>query len=438
MVTELVRKEKVKVGSEQDARVACFTIRFPNESGYNESGKGVPSPNMICCTDIYLDVADRTAEWLNVQIVKLDITEQRLADDFADCVYHSEHHHFDLNSVAKFGLSTLPSKLGVKAILTGEGSDEHFSGYLYYLPEYLREADASLPDSELTKDSALREELQKKASFEMGSIWKSQGWKEYEGIPGVNLDALQDLRGNKMPNTLLTARPPDALFPEEIRRKYEGSRDMRETMLASYTPEVREKMREKWHPANTAMYIGNKSSFPNVLLSCLGDRTEMAHSIEARTPFLDHHLTNYVNTLPPSTKLKFTPPNESNQQQGTNFWLESRSALQSFTDKWILREAVRPYITDELYNRRKFPFLAPARWPKDGPLHKMFKELLTPEAVENLGFIDSGLVAKALEDGFSDKANPMSFRTLCYVGSWVVLARKFGIKKACVETSNGV
>lgn len=39
IVTELARKEKVKIGSEQATRVACFSVRFPHESGYDESGE---------------------------------------------------------------------------------------------------------------------------------------------------------------------------------------------------------------------------------------------------------------------------------------------------------------------------------------------------------------------------------------------------------------
>ena len=43
-------------------------------------------------------------------------------------------------------------------------------------------------------------------------------------------------------------------------------------------------------PLNQSMWLWLKSMFPNKLLNFLGDRMEMAHSIEGRTPFLDHHL----------------------------------------------------------------------------------------------------------------------------------------------------
>ena len=172
-----------------------------------------------------------------------------------------------------------------------------------------------------------------------------------------------------------------------------------------------------------------------MLLSCLGDRTEMAHSIEARTPFLDHHLAEYVNSLPPSVKLAYTPPS-SDDVDGADHgpvWRASGKALQSLTAKWILREAVRPYITDELYRRKKHPFLAPTKWPRDGPLYHMFEKLLTREAVEQLGFVDYAVVADALRDGFGDDAKSTAFRTLAYVGAWVTLSKRFGVKKAALS-----
>lgn len=67
----------------------------------------------------------------------------------------------------------------------------------------------------------------------------------------------------------------------------------------------------------------------NVLLSGLGDRVEMAHSVEGLQPFLDHHLVEYVTKLPPSLKLKWDPE------------------TQTFNEKWILKEAAKPFITEE-------------------------------------------------------------------------------------------
>ncbi|KAF2968094.1 hypothetical protein GQX73_g5507 [Xylaria multiplex] len=173
-------------------------------------------------------------------------------------------------------------------------------------------------------------------------------------------------------------------------------------------------MRSRWNPLHTAMYMWNKNSLANVLLSYLGDRTEMAHSIEARTPFLDHHLTEYANGLPPSVKLRYAAESE-NSELGP-IWTKSSRVSMSLNEKWILRQAVRPYITDELYKRKKHPFFAPFRWANDGPSHRMFKALLTQEAVEQLGFVNRATVQRCIVVAWREESDPKSFRLLWRLG----------------------
>jgi asparagine synthase (glutamine-hydrolysing) len=84
-----------------------------------------------------------------------------------------------------------------------------------------------------------------------------------------------------------------------------------------------------------SLYLWARSTLPDVLLNHLGDRMEMAHSIEGRTPFLDHHLVAAVNRMPIELK------------------------IHGITEKYVLREAARPYITDTVYRRQKHPFVAP-------------------------------------------------------------------------------
>ncbi|KAJ7122312.1 hypothetical protein C8R44DRAFT_736007 [Mycena epipterygia] len=49
-------------------------------------------------------------------------------------------------------------------------------------------------------------------------------------------------------------------------------------------------------------YVTAKTILDSIL-SLLGDRANMANSVESRVPFLDHHLVEYVSTLPPSVKI---------------------------------------------------------------------------------------------------------------------------------------
>ena len=101
------------------------------------------------------------------------------------------------------------------------------------------------------------------------------------------------------------------------------------------------------------------------ILTMLGDRMEMGHSIEGRVPFLDHKLVEVIASQPVHMKIR------------------------GMTEKFVLREAVRDVITDTVYRRQKHPFLSPpaTRAPRrhlpelrpghaarrDAPLHALLR-----------------------------------------------------------------
>lgn len=86
---------------------------------------------------------------------------------------------------------------------------------------------------------------------------------------------------------------------------------------------------------NQSLYLWGKSVLANYILVMLGDRMEMAHSIEGRVPFLDHHVVECICRQPVNQKIR------------------------GMTEKFVLREAVRDVITDTVYRRQKHPFLSP-------------------------------------------------------------------------------
>ena len=88
-------------------------------------------------------------------------------------------------------------------------------------------------------------------------------------------------------------------------------------------------------PVHQSLYLWSKTFLPGYILTMLGDRMEMAHSVEGRVPFLDHHLVELVRSQPVTQK------------------------IHGVTEKYVLREAVRDVITDTVYRRQKHPFLSP-------------------------------------------------------------------------------
>ncbi|KAL1636238.1 hypothetical protein SLS56_001217 [Neofusicoccum ribis] len=312
IVTHLVKERGEKIGNEKETdRVSCFGVAFDEESGFDES-----------------PIANRTAEFLGVKFYKKHMGEAELAAYFEDATYHCEHHMPDLNYIGKFALSELPREVGFKVVLTGEGSDENFAGYNpTYLPDYLREPDLSWPENPLPEKRRenLREEMEALAR------------RNYE-IIGMDSARTETSVAERMLNGIATPGFMTAwgfdVYSPWTSEAYSVC-DPRLTVANNLDGRTRELIANKWHPLHSAMYVWSKGHLANSFLSCLGDRTEMAHSLEARTPFLDHRLTEYVNGLPPSVKIRWDMKEER------------------FVEKWILREASKPFITTELYERKK-------------------------------------------------------------------------------------
>ncbi|KAK5108043.1 hypothetical protein LTR62_008817 [Meristemomyces frigidus] len=392
MVAHLVKEQNVSLGSAPPSeRVTCFSIAFDEDSGFDESS-----------------IANRTAEWLGVKYLKKLMNEEELAKRFEDAVWHCEQHNPDFNFVGKYALSEVPQEAGYKVVLTGEGADEIFAGYPLFLPDYLREPDHAyeahnpLP---ATERSTQFDSAEQEAREHYRAIGADGGTSDLS-IPRRMLNSISTING-------MTAFQPD-VFAAWTDHAYPAS-DPHMTIATNADGLARHNINQKWHPLHSALYVWSKGNLPNIFLTCLGDRTEMAHSIEARTPFLDHHLTEYVNHLPPSVKLRWS------------------SEEKRFVEKWILREASKPFITRELYERKKHPYSAPTAWPRGGPLHRLMKGLVTEDNVRQLGFVSWGKVGGLVEEAFGEGGDPRALRLAIVVAQWVVLAQRFGVATAGAE-----
>jgi asparagine synthase (glutamine-hydrolysing) len=162
-------------------------------------------------------------------------------------------------------------------------------------------------------------------------------------------------------------RRMQALLSPELRAEFAG-RDPFGTMLERI--DVAGQMRGR-AAVHQAMYLWSKTVFPSNLLNYLGDRSEMAHSIEGRTPFLDHHLVEAVVAMPLAMKVRAT------------------------TEKYVLREAARPYITDTVYRRQKHLFLAP--FDLKGAMLELVEDTLRGAACASIPFFDQQAVIKMLD-----------------------------------------
>jgi asparagine synthase (glutamine-hydrolysing) len=112
------------------------------------------------------------------------------------------------------------------------------------------------------------------------------------------------------------------------------------------------------------------------------DRASMAVSLEARSPFLDRALVEFIASLPASQKLRF--PGEG---------------------KWILKTAMQDRLPAPVIRRAKKGFGIPvASWLK-GPLDEMLNDLLSETRLKDAGYFDPVCVRRLIDEHQSGKRN---------------------------------
>ena len=134
----------------------------------------------------------------------------------------------------------------------------------------------------------------------------------------------------------------------------------------------------------------------------------MAHGVESRPPFLDHILADFASSLPVDMLVHLDEQNAP-------------------AEKWLFRQAAKPYITQEVYERRKQAFAAPFKWKKGGPLHQKLCHLITRKNLLHLGFVDCDKAEEIFRRSF-DEEDELLFRKALLLAQFVSVGIQFGVK----------
>jgi asparagine synthase (glutamine-hydrolysing) len=99
----------------------------------------------------------------------------------------------------------------------------------------------------------------------------------------------------------------------------------------------------------------------------------MAHSLEVREPLMDHHLVEWLASLPSSLKMK------------------------GGEGKHILKKTMEKYLSNDLLYRQKMGFRVPlASWFR-GPLRKLVREILLGENIVESGLFNMDCVSMIVD-----------------------------------------
>jgi len=322
----------------------------------------------------------------------IPIRQDDLADNFADAIQQSETVCLNAHGVAKFLLSRAVRKAGYKVVITGEGSDEILAGYAHFRRDMLLYNRAG-------QDSAVVEKLLKELDAQNPV---SRGMLLPDGKAGA-LDDVKRLLGF-VPSWMEAFSARAMKLREVLADGYLaaiGRRQGYRSLLSDLDVQRQLKGRE---PVNQSLYLWSKTALPYYVLTFLGDRMEMGHSIEGRVPFLDHHVVEVIRSQPVSQKIR------------------------GMTEKYVLREAARDVITDTIYRRQKHPFLAPpATLNPQGRLNAFVQDTLRGPVLAAMPFFDQKKVIRILDriDDMDDGGRVANDQTLMLIASACVLQERF-------------
>ncbi|HET7306563.1 MAG TPA: XrtA/PEP-CTERM system amidotransferase [Gammaproteobacteria bacterium] len=125
-------------------------------------------------------------------------------------------------------------------------------------------------------------------------------------------------------------------------------------------------------PLSLVQYLDLKTYLPGDILTKV-DRASMAHSLEVRVPFLDHHFVEQAARLAPALKLK--------GREG----------------KYILKKALQPYLPANVLYRPKMGFAVPLTEWFRGPLKQPVRETVLGSRLEATGIFASAQLRRLVD-----------------------------------------
>jgi asparagine synthase (glutamine-hydrolysing) len=308
------------------------------------------------------EIAREMATRAGANFHPIPIRQSNIAEHFSDAIWHSETLFSNGHGVSKYLLSRAVREAGYKVVYTGEGSDELFGGYVHFRADMLQHNTAGQDAAEVQR---LLQQLENANQVSRGLLLPP-------GDAG-SLESAERLLGF-VPGCLKVfaaqGQQRQSLFAADFKARFAGRDSTRLFLDSLDVPGVLNGR----DPLNKSLFVWAKSFLPNYILNLLGDRMEMAHSIEGRVPFLDHHVVECVCRAPVSLKIR------------------------GLTEKYLLREAARPFITETVYRRQKHPFLSPpVTMVPTGPFHQMMQDTLRGSVLASLPFYDRKKVVSLLD-----------------------------------------
>jgi asparagine synthase (glutamine-hydrolysing) len=278
-------------------------------------------------------------------------------DLFFKSLWHDENPTTSGTRIAKILLSEV-SGHQLKVVLTGEGADELFGGYPWYGVDKVCHPFSVLPTS-------IRKLMLLGPVIPKFKPWSSQ---VFLAPRSMNLNRFGVLIGTFGKEKIMMDLFSNH-FQEQVLNSVDGYLNM--TLFPQF---------DQWHNFEKIQYVETKTRLVDYIIHGL-DRSSMAHSLEARVPFLDHELVEFCTHIPPSLKMKY------------------------LKEKYILRKAMKNHLPPEILRRKKKGLATPSKTWLRNCLPEPIEEMLSESKLHDKGYFNVVFVRNLLKDHRSRKAD---------------------------------
>lgn len=354
---------------EPDARINSFSMRFAEKS-LDESG--------------FQDLASRHFRTEHHPVVSDD---EAVAQALVQTILHAEVPLVRTAPASSIRLAHEIERHHTRAVLSGEGADELLCGYDLFKVANIRDAWSKEPDSPVWPrmlEAALQQQRDlgrtvERAFYEQGLDQRSDPIFSHQNRWRSSYRITQYLS-------------PELRAGLSVEQVLDGVRDR---LPAEY---------HAWSAVEQAQYLESTYFLSSALLGSQCDRPYMAHSIEARYPFLDEDVVDFALTLPQSSKL-----------DGMN-------------EKAVLKEAVGSAVPAEIRERVKQPYTAP-----EGNVFRsetgqaLLREYASKDAVERIAVFDVNRVEWLVRKLDRSRTSFYDDLAILWVLSTQVLADRYGV-----------
>lgn len=257
-------------------RLKSFTIGFENQD-YDESAEALSFAKKMD---------------FNFQLIK--VTNFDLQYAYPHAVYHSENVQPYTNGAAKWWLSNFTSQ-HVSGVLTGDGADELLCGYPSF--RYANWWKFVMRNGQHDLGTSWRDFVyQKKFNFH-----KENPWLAGSSHLGTGSDFVQSLSLWGVPHPLFDEIKSIACALLGEHEGIDFLKNQKESIKSWFAFGLSDDPTFLTDSENTLLLWQNyffKTHLPVQVLNWVGDRMEMANTLEGRTPFLSRKMRDFIRNQP--------------------------------------------------------------------------------------------------------------------------------------------